>query len=56
LEALRERLAKFGLVLNENKIRLIEFGRFAAQRRAQAGMRRPATFNFLGFTHYCGTT
>ena len=56
LEALRERLAKFGLALNEHKTRLIEFGRFAAQRRTQAGLRRPETFNFLGFTHYCGTT
>lgn len=56
LAALRERLAKFGLALNEDKTRLIEFGRFAAQRRAKAGLRRPETFNFLGFTHYCGTT
>jgi hypothetical protein len=56
LDALRERLAKFGLALNEDKTRLIEFGRFAAQRRAQAGLRRPETFNFLGFTHYCGAT
>ena len=37
LDALTERLAKFGLALNEDKTRLIEFGRFAAQRRAQAG-------------------
>ena len=50
LEALRERLAKFGLTLNEDKTRLIEFGRFAAQRRAQASLSRPETFNFLGFT------
>jgi hypothetical protein len=56
LDALKERLVKFGLALNEDKTRLIEFGRFAAQRRAQAGLRRPETFNFLGFTHYCGTT
>jgi len=56
LEALRERLAKFGLTLNEGKTRLIEFGRSAARRRARAGLRRPETFNFLGFTHYCGTT
>jgi group II intron reverse transcriptase/maturase len=56
LAALRERLAKFGLALNEGKTRLIEFGRFAAQRREKAGLRRPVTFNFLGFTHYCGTT
>jgi len=56
LDALRERLAKFGLTLNEDKTRLVEFGRFAAERRAQAGLRRPETFNFLGFTHYGGTT
>jgi RNA-directed DNA polymerase len=56
LEALRERLAKFGLALNEAKTRLIEFGRRAVQRRAKAGLRRPETFNFLGFTHYCGAT
>jgi RNA-directed DNA polymerase len=56
LLALKERLAKFGLALNEDKTRLIEFGRFATQRRAKAGLGRPETFNFLGFTHYCGTT
>ena len=36
---------------HEGKTRLIEFGRFAAQRRAAVGQRRPETFNFLGFTH-----
>ena len=36
--------------------RLIEFGRFAVERRAAAGQRRPETFNFLGFTHYCSKT
>lgn len=56
LDALRERLAKFGLALNESKTRLIEFGRYAAERRERAGLRRPETFNFLGFTHYCGAT
>jgi group II intron reverse transcriptase/maturase len=54
--ALGERLAKFGLQLHEDKTRLIEFGCFAAQRRARRGVGRPQTFNFLGFTHYCGTT
>jgi hypothetical protein len=56
LAALQERLAKFGLALNEGKTRLIQLGRFAAERRKKAGLRRPETFNFLGFTHYCGTT
>src|SRR3712207_541354 len=52
LAELQDRLAQFGLSLHEGKTRLIEFGRFAAQRRAAAGQRRPETFDFLGFTHY----
>jgi RNA-directed DNA polymerase len=53
LADLRERLAKFGLSLHEDKTRLIMFGKFAAERRARQGQRRPETFDFLGFTHYC---
>jgi RNA-directed DNA polymerase len=55
LEELRERLGKFGLELHPDKTRLIEFGRFAAARRKQRGEGKPETFNFLGFTHICGT-
>ena len=54
--ALRERLAKFGLDLHQNKTRLVEFGRFAAEDRKKRGLRRPETFDFLGFTHICGKT
>src|ERR1700746_937036 len=53
---LKARLAKFGLALHEDKTRLIEFGRLPALRRQQRGERRPETFAFLGFTHYCGGT
>ena len=56
LDHLRQRLARFGLELHEDKTRLIEFGRFAAMARQQRGVRRPETFAFLGFTHYCGWT
>ena len=56
LADLRERLAQFGLSLNEDKTRLIEFGRRPAQARQQRGERHPETFAFLGFTHYCGWT
>lgn len=56
LGALRKRLAKFGLALNEEKTRILEFGRFAVKRRANRGQRRPETFDFLGFTHICGVT
>ena len=34
----------------------IEFGRFAAERREKRGEGKPETFDFLGFTHCCGTT
>jgi group II intron reverse transcriptase/maturase len=53
-KAFQERLAKFGLELNAEKTRLIEFGRFAAQDRKQRGEGKPETFTFLGFTHLCG--
>src|SRR5215469_12073552 len=54
LEDLKERFAKFGLELHQEKTRLIEFGRYAAKDRQQRGVGKPETFNFLGFTHYCG--
>jgi group II intron reverse transcriptase/maturase len=54
LHDLRERFTKFGLELHPDKTRLIEFGRFAAQRRAARGLGKPETFDFLGFTHICG--
>jgi RNA-directed DNA polymerase len=54
LRELGERLEKFGLELHPDKTRLIEFGRFAAERRAKRGLGKPEMFDFLGFTHYCG--
>jgi RNA-directed DNA polymerase len=56
LAALGERLAKFGLALHLEKTRLIEFGRYAEQRRARRGDGPPETFDFLGFTHISGKT
>jgi RNA-directed DNA polymerase len=53
---LRDRLATFGLELNAEKTRLIEFGRHAARDRAARGLGKPETFRFLGFTHICGKT
>ena len=53
LADLRRRLAKFGLELAAEKTRLIEFGRFAAERRRARGLGKPETFEFLGFTHIC---
>ena len=53
---LRDRLAQFSLELNAEKTRLIEFGRFAAERRRAHGRGKPETFQFLGFTHICAQT
>lgn len=54
LNDLKERVRKFGLEIHPEKTRLIEFGRFAAERREKNGEGKPETFNFLGFTHICG--
>jgi group II intron reverse transcriptase/maturase len=56
LEQLQERMGKFGLELHPEKTRLIEFGRYATERRRKRGKGKPETFNFLGFTHICGTS
>jgi len=56
LDEMRERLGEFALSLHPEKTRLIEFGRFAAERRQRRGLDKPETFNFLGFTFICGKT
>src|SRR3974390_1456105 len=56
LDEMRERLQKFALTLHPEKTRLIEFGRFATERRQRRGLGKPETFNFLGFTFICGKT
>ena len=53
LAAVQVRLGKFGLALNTEKTRLIEFGRYASERRRQRKLGKPETFDFLGFTHCC---
>ena len=52
---LADRLRDYGLELATEKTRLIEFGRYAAERRKRDGQGKPETFDFLGFTHICGT-
>src|ERR1700730_17784947 len=53
-DAMRERLREFSLSLHPDKIRLIEFGRFAAQNCKKRGLAKPETFKFLGFVLICG--
>jgi len=49
-----ERFKRFGLELALEKTKIVEFGRFATANRAKRGERKPETFDFLGFTFYCG--
>jgi RNA-directed DNA polymerase len=56
LQEWKDRLQKFGLELHQDKTRLIEFGRHAAENRRRRGEGKPEVFDFLGFTHICGKT
>jgi group II intron reverse transcriptase/maturase len=49
LEVLAKRFAKYGLTLHPEKTRLLAFGRSALSSKPDAP--KPATFDFLGFTH-----
>ena len=51
-----ERLKKFNLEIAKDKSKIIEFGRFATGDRKARGEGKPETFDFLGFTHYCGVS
>ena len=53
-ELMKMRLKQADLEFAEDKTRLIEFGRFAMERRNKRCLGKPETFDFLGFTHYCG--
>jgi len=55
LRALHNRFNKYKLQLHPNKTRVFSFGRFEKQN-ANSKNRKPNTFDFLGFTHYCDKT
>ena len=55
LRELKEHLREYGLELNEDKTRLIRFGRFARLNRAEGGEGKPEAFTFLGLQHICGS-
>ena len=53
--ALRKRFSEFGLELHPDKTRVMSFGRYERENAKQQKRRRH-TFDFLGFTHYCGVS
>src|SRR5260370_28613507 len=52
MEVLPKRFAKYGLTIHPEKTRLVEFGRYAEEDAKRQG-KKPATFDFLGFTYVC---
>jgi group II intron reverse transcriptase/maturase len=52
-QAMRDRFKKFGLEFHPGKTRVMGFGRYEPEN-ARKQNRRANTFDFLGFTHYCG--
>jgi len=53
MTAMKARFAEYGLELNAEKSRVISFGRYE-EENARRQNRKASTFDFLGFTHYCG--
>jgi hypothetical protein len=45
---------EFGLELHPDKTRVLEFGRYAREDRERRGLKKPETFEFLGFLHIAG--
>jgi group II intron reverse transcriptase/maturase len=54
-QALKNRFCKYGLEIHPTKSRNITFGHFEREN-ARNQNRKPNTFDFLGFTHYCDTS
>ena len=53
LEMLQTRLEKFGLAISADKTKILKFGR-QVWKQTQRCDKKVETFDFLGFTHYCG--
>jgi len=53
MEKMKARFSEYGLELNATKSRVISFGRYE-EENARRQNRKANTFDFLGFTHYCG--
>ncbi len=55
MKELEERLNKFGLRVNKEKTRMVEFGR-KVWEQGKVNQEKTGTFDFLGFTHYGATS
>lgn len=55
LDELEERFDQFRLSISKDKTKIIKFGKRVWQQWKNGG-KKPQTFTFLGFTHYCATS
>lgn len=55
LQAIRDRFTRCGLTVSEEKTHILSFGR-KAWRQWRAGGQKAGTFDFLGCTHFVGTS
>ena len=53
---MEQRLNQFGLEIAPEKTKILEFGPLAQKWAKDRGERKAECFDFLGFTHYCGTS
>jgi len=54
-KAVKNRFEKYGLEIHQEKSRRMSFGRYEKEN-AERHKRKPNTFDFLGFTHFCDKT
>ena len=54
MEVLPKRVGRYGLTLHPEKTQLIDFNKPKTQEGSKEDSLKPATFNFLGFTHFWG--
>jgi group II intron reverse transcriptase/maturase len=54
MEVLPKRLGKYGLTIHPEKTQLIDFNKPKTEEGSTEDPSKPATFNFLGFTHFWG--
>lgn len=55
LEGIKQRLSENGLATNDDKTKVVSFGRFEKEN-AKRTKRKANTFDFLGITHYIGVS
>ena len=52
MKVLPKRFGKYGLTIHPEKTRIIELNKPGIRAEAEQKQQEPASFNFLGFTHY----